>query len=171
MSRAAIALAILAFAPPASAQRGAPFEGVRSGITVDMSDGEPISFFLEISRELGLSDAQRTRLMNMRRRLRVQNEPYMEKLDSLRDLAGLELGERGGLSSDDRDALERFRTWSRPVVDSIRINNDLARAEVRAMLDESQRATADSIATEARTRRPARRDRPPGSSSIASPGM
>jgi hypothetical protein len=129
---------------------------------VDMSDGEPISFFLEISRELGLTDPQKTRLMDMRRKLRVQNAPFMLKLDSLRALAGLELGERGGLSSEDRQALERFRTWSRPVIDSIRINNDVARAEVRAMLDASQRSAADSIARDARTRRPTRRERPPG---------
>jgi hypothetical protein len=163
MSRFIVAFVVFMFALPAFAQRGAPYEGSRGGpIMVDMSDGEPISFFLEISRELGLTDPQKTRLMDMRRRLRVQNAPFMLKLDSLRALAGLELGERGGLSSEDRQALERFRTWSRPVIDSIRINNDVARAEVRAMLDASQLSAADSIARDARTRRPARRERPPG---------
>jgi hypothetical protein len=48
------------------------------------------------------------------------------------------------------------------VIDSIRINNDVARAEVRAMLDQSQRAVADSITKEASTRRPVRRERPYG---------
>ena len=163
MSRLAVALLIFAVALPASAQRGAPYEGRRGGpLMIDMSDGEPISFYLEISRELGLTDPQKTRLMDMRRRLRQQNAPYMEKLDSLRALAGLELGERGGLSAEDREALQRFRAWSRPVIDSIRINNDVARAEVRAMLDQSQRAVADSITKEASTRRPVRRERPYG---------
>jgi len=157
MFRVCVALAILLISVPASGQRGGRPEGMRGPITVDLSDGEPISFFLEISRELGLSDAQKTRLMDMRRRLRVQNAPFMKQLDSLRSLAGVELGETGGLSAADREALERFRVWSRPVIDSIRVNNDLARAEVRAMLDQAQRATADSIATEARQRTPARR--------------
>ena len=163
MSRFFVAFVVLTFALPAFAQRGAPYEGNRGGpVMVDMSDGEPISFFLFFSRELGLTDPQKTRLMDMRRRLRVQNAPFMLKLDSLRALAGLELGERGGLSSEDRQALERFRTWSRPVIDSIRINNDVARAEVRAMLDASQLAAADSIARDARTRRPAQREPRPG---------
>ena len=96
-----------------------------------LSDGEPISFFLEISREIGLNDTQRARLMDMRRRLRAQNAPFMKQLDSLRSLAGVELGETGGLTASDREALERFRVWARPVVDSIRVNNDLAQAEAR----------------------------------------
>lgn len=172
MSRLAVAVLIFAVALPASAQRGAPYEGRRGGpLMIDMSDGEPISFYLEISRELGLTEPQKTRLMEMRRRLRQQNAPYMEKLDSLRALAGLELGERGGLSAEDREALQRFRTWSRPVIDSIRINNDVARAEVRAMLDQSQRAVADSITKDVNTRRPAQRGRPPGALWMTSPRM
>lgn len=156
MFRVLVALAILFFAMPALGQRGRP-EGMRGPMTVDLSDGEPISFFLEISRELGLNDAQKARLMDMRRRLRAQNAPFMKQLDSLRSLAGVELGETGGLTAEDREALEKFRVWSRPVIDSIRVNNDLARAEVRALLDETQRATADSLATEARQRQPMRR--------------
>ncbi len=154
---AAIAItAITGIAAPLLAQRGQGegFEGPRGAVTLDLSSGEPISFYLEISRELGLSEDQKTRLMNMRRRLRVQNGPYMKQLDSLRDLAGVELGERGRLTSDDREALERFRTWSRPVIDSIRVNNDLARREVQAMLDERQRATADSLYSGLLRRRP-----------------
>jgi hypothetical protein len=156
MYRVFVALTILLFAVPVLGQRGRP-EGMRGPMTVDLSDGEPISFFLEISRELELSDAQRARLMDMRRRLRVQNAPFMKQLDSLRGLAGVELGETGGLTASDREALERFRVWSRPVIDSIRVNNDLARAEVRGLLDATQRALADSIATEARQRQPVRR--------------
>lgn len=157
MSRVFVALTVLLLAAPALAQRGRPEGGMRGPMTVDLSDGEPISFFLEISRELGLSDPQRSRLMDLRRRLRAQNAPFMKQLDSLRSLAGVELGETGGLTASDRKALERFRVWSRPVIDSIRVNNDMARAEVRALLDATQRALADSIATEARQRQPERR--------------
>jgi hypothetical protein len=157
MFRVFVVLAILLLATPALGQRSGRPEGMRGPMTVDLSDGEPISFFLEISRELGLSDSQKGRLIDMRRKLRAQNAPFMKQLDSLRSLAGVELGETGGLTAEDRDALERFRVWSRPVIDSIRVNNDLARAEVRAMLDETQRATADSVATQGRQRQPARR--------------
>jgi hypothetical protein len=156
MSRLLVALGVLLFAVPALAQSGRP-EGMRGPMTVDLSDGEPISFFLEISREIGLNDAQRARLMDMRRRLRAQNAPFMKQLDSLRSLAGVELGETGGLTASDREALERFRVWARPVVDSIRVNNDLAQAEARTLLDAAQRALADSIATEGRQRQPVRR--------------
>jgi hypothetical protein len=45
------------------------------------------------------------------------------------------------------------------VVDSIRVNNDAARAEVRAMLTDQQRATADSIGRGGGMRRPDRSDR------------
>jgi hypothetical protein len=42
-----------------------------------MSDGEPISFVLEHSSELDLSDGQRMGLINIRRRVRSNNEPFM----------------------------------------------------------------------------------------------
>ena len=168
-----VALVLLPVA--VAAQRGggaaAPFEGPRGFYTFDLSDGEPISFFLEVSRELGLRDAQKDRLMDIRRRLRSQNAPYMDKLDSLRELAGIDLGDRGGISQRDADALRRFNQWARPVVDSIRQNNDVARAEARALLDIDQRTRLDSIAAadQRRGRRPARGRRPPAGALHAPP--
>jgi hypothetical protein len=157
----AMSIAVVS-AAPLGAQTVSTRPGPGGPLTVDLSDGEPISHYLEISRELGLTDAQRTRLMTMRRQLRALNAPFMKQLDSLRDLAGVELGERGSLTADDREAIQRFREWARPVVDSIRVNNDAARAEVRAMLTAQQRATADSIGRGVGVRRPDRSDRRPG---------
>ena len=155
----------LAFAPVSgAAQRGAapPFEGPRGLYTFDLADGEPISFFLEVAHEIGLRDAQKSRLMDLRRRLRGQNAPHMEQLDSLRALAGIDLGDRNGVNQRDAEKLRRFNEWARPVIDSIRINNDVARAEARTLLDADQRKSLDSIAAlDRRRERNPRRGRPP----------
>jgi hypothetical protein len=83
----------------------------------------------------------------------------MEQLDSLRELAGVDLGDRNGINQRDAEALRRFNAWARPVIDSIRLNNDAARAEARALLDPDQRTRLDSIAAldRRRPRRPGRR--------------
>lgn len=144
----------------ASAQRGDPsFEGPRGVFTFELSDGEPISFFLEWSRVLDLTDAQRDKLMELRRRLRAETAPFVERLDSLRELAGIDMTERGRLSSRDREALARFERWSKPIADSIRVYNDAARLEARQLLAEPQRARADSLAA-ARGRGEGGRGRP-----------
>lgn len=131
----------------AGAQRGAApaFDGPRGYLTVDLSDGEPISAFIEVSRLLELSESQRKRLMEIRRLLRIQNHPLMARLDSLRQLAGVDLGDRQRIDRRDTDAIERFRAWSRPSVDSIRLNNDVARAEARSLLSGDQRRRMDSV--------------------------
>lgn len=133
-----------------AAQRGGnpppDFDGPRGVMTATLSDGEPVSFFLEIGREIGLRERQRKDLMDIRRRLRAQNAPFVARLDSLRRLAGFELGERRSISRRDADALQRFSAWARPVTDSIRLNNDIARAEARQVLDPDQRRRMDSIA-------------------------
>jgi hypothetical protein len=145
------------------AQRGAapPFEGPRGFYTFDLASGEPISFFLEVSREIGLTDAQKGKLMDVRRRLREVNAPHMRQLDSLRALAGIDLGDRNGINQRDAEALRRFNAWAAPVIDRIRVNNDLARAEARALLDADQRSRLDSIAAVDRGRRERRRPRDP----------
>lgn len=140
---------MLPFAGVVQAQRGGSppnFDGPRGFLTASLSDGEPVSFFLEISREIGLRDRQRRDLIELRRRLREQNKPFVARLDSLRRLAGFELGDRANVSRRDAEALERFTEWARPVTDSIRMNNDVARAEARTLLDADQRRRADSIA-------------------------
>ncbi len=137
------------------AQRGAApaFDGPRGYLTVDLSDGEPISAFIEISRALELTDTQKRRLMDIRRNLRVLNKPFMARLDSLRELAGVELGDRERIRRREAEALTRFNLWARPVVDSIRFNNDVARAEARGLLSADQRRRFDSIAVAGRDAR------------------
>ena len=138
------------FPVAAQAQRGAapPFEGPRGFYTFDLADGEPISFFLEVSHELALSENQRVHLMDIRRRLRETNAPFVARLDSLRSLAGIDLGDRNGINRKDAEALERFNRWARPSIDAMRVNNDVARTDARRVLDTDQRRRLDSIVRE-----------------------
>jgi hypothetical protein len=73
---------------------------------------------------------------------------------------------RGRLTARDEEALRRFQEWAAPVTDSIRLNNDGARREIRALLAESQLLKADSLNREMREqgrgRRPDDRPRPDG---------
>ena len=119
----------------------------RSGMGgLAMSDGEPISFVLEHSNELDLTDPQRTRLIEIRRLLRRANDPYMERLDSLREHVGLSLEPRfRGFDGDDRRKIEEFEALARPHADSIKVNNDGANLQMRALLDSAQLVRLDSL--------------------------
>ena len=157
-------VAFLLFPAGARAQRGGgpPFNGPRGALAFQLSDGEPVSFYLEWSRELDVTDEQRTQLIEIRRKLRLLNAPFMKQLDSLRQYAGVDLSERARLTESDREALKRFEEWARPVTESIRVNNDGARAEIRNVLQPLQLARADSINRanrELRGRRPEERRR------------
>jgi hypothetical protein len=120
-------------------RRGAP-----NGMA--LSDGEPISFILEHAQVLDLVDSQRVGLMSIRRKLRSANDPFMRQLDSLREYLGLSLEPRPrGLNDDDRKKLQKFEQMSQPITDSIRINNDAARIQARALLDSIQVVRLDSL--------------------------
>jgi hypothetical protein len=149
--------------PLAAQTRVPPDFGDRGGpLRVELEVGEPVSLFLELARELHLREPQRKQLIEIRRRLRGQNQPYMERLDSLRLLTGVELGPRRRISREDEDALARFNTAARPTLDSIRVNNDIARAEAHAALDTDQRSRMDSIVKALETDQPRRGRRRPG---------
>jgi len=160
--RRVVVIALLAIAVPftARAQRGGgapPFGGPRPEFAFDLSDGEPVSFYLEWSRELDLTPQQRRGLMEIRRRLRNQNAPFMEQLDSLREVAGIDLTSRRRVTEEDREAFRRFQLWAAPVIDSIRVNNDGARREIGVLLDARQMARGDSLARAMRDLRGQRR--------------
>jgi len=133
-----------------------------AGMGFEMSDGEPISYFLEHSRELDLTEQQRVLLMDIRRRLRQTNAPFMRQLDSLRELVGVSLEPRSRLMQSDLDALQRLEKLSAPVVDSIRANNQSAQAEARSVLLETQRTRLDSLIIAGRDSTRGRGRRPPG---------
>jgi hypothetical protein len=140
--------------------------GQREGgsLTFGLSDGEPISTFIEHTRALGLSDEQVATLMDIRRRLRRANAPFMQQMDSLRDVVGLPRETGGRMMQPDVEALQRFQRLSQPMVDSIRSNNQAAQAEARDVLVERQRVMLDSLVVAERdsSRGRGRRGRPPG---------
>lgn len=168
-------LGFVAMSPVAAmAQRGGgapPFDGPRGEYSFELSDGEPVSFYLEFSRVLDLTEAQKSGLIEIRRKLRIANAPYMQKLDSIRQAAGVNMESRGRMAPRDEQALQRFREWSAGVTDSIRVNNDGARREIRALLDDVQMARADSLNREMQEMRGRRqqgrpRSRPDGASPL-----
>jgi hypothetical protein len=157
--RLAFAALLLALLPAVSPAQGMPARdsrGPSGGLT--LSDGEPISYLLEHSSLLELSDQQKMTLMDVRRRLRRQTFVYMQMLDSIRALVGLPLG--SPLRTADREALERFQTLSQPVIDSIRVYNDAARAEARFLLDSAQVLRLDSLVVSERSPMAVRRPPP-----------
>ncbi|MBV6520764.1 MAG: hypothetical protein MNPFHGCM_00882 [Gemmatimonadaceae bacterium] len=140
-----LAIVALPLAVEASAQT-LPVRIVRRGAaTLEVTASEPISFFIEHSKDLELTDAQRDTLMALRRRLRAQNAPYVKSLDSLRGVVGLEVEPSPRANEKEREKLDRFQKLSAPFADSIRANNDVARGEAWTWLEPSQRTRVDSI--------------------------
>jgi hypothetical protein len=123
-------------------------EVVRRGTVgaVTISEGEPVSFILEYASQLKLTEEQRSALMQLRRRLRAANAPFLRQLDSLRDLTGVPV-EPTRLTGRDLEAIERFQRLAQPIVDSLRARNEVARSEARTLLLPEQLARLDSIAT------------------------
>ncbi len=111
-----------------------------------LSDGEPVSYYLEIAREIELNDKQRMRLIEIRRVLRLQNARFMSRLEEFRDLAGIDVSDKSKFTDDDLIAIQRFNAWSMVTRDSIRQNNELAHREAILVLTSAQRQEADSIA-------------------------
>lgn len=126
--------------PASVVGRGVGFGGLAVNV------GEPISFVLEYAQELDLTGEQRTQLIEVRRRLRIANAPFMKQIDSLREFVGLSLEPKSrGMTIEDRNRLQRFEQLSQPVADSIRVNNEAARMRARSFLDSVQVARLDSI--------------------------
>lgn len=140
-----------------------PLGFVTTPHSFELSDGEPISWFLEFSQPLKLTSDQKMTLIGIRRRLRSENERHMERMDSVAKSVGLHIGERTRMDEDDRRALERFNELTQPTRDSIKVNNDLARAEALTLLTAAQNKLLDSVMVDLRRgRREERGRRPPG---------
>ena len=145
-----------------------PARVVRHGSTsLEIVAGEPVSFFIEHSKELELTSPQRDSLMALRRRLRAQNAPYMHSLDSLRDVLGIELEPRSRDNDREREKMQQFQKLSAPFADSIRVNNEAAKGEAWMLLEIAQRNVVDSLVKEDRDARSRERNgqrprRPPG---------
>ena len=155
--------AVLGLTPSVLASQMMPARVVRRGeaMTFELSDGEPISYFLEHARQLGLTEEQKLSLMGIRRRLRLINAPFVRQLDSVREAVGLSLEPRLHFQDSDRQALERFQQQSRPIVDSIRVNNQAAQGEARLLLTSEQAARLEDLVRMQRDSTSGRGRRPP----------
>lgn len=145
MYRRVVLVALIALPSVVCAQT-LPARVVRRGAaSLELSDGEPVSFFIEHAKDLELTSGQRDSLMALRKRLRSQNGPYLRSLDSLRVELGIDFEPRSRVSDKEREKMERFQKLSAPFADSIRVNNDAARAEAWQMLQPDQRGRVDSL--------------------------
>lgn len=135
------------------------------GAGYELSDGEPISYLIEYSRLLELSEEQKTALMDLRRMLRAQTAPFMKQIDSVREQLGVSLEGRRWPADEEGKLRERLTQLTQPFVDSVRVRNDAARLQARGILDERQRLKLDSLVLSGRGGREGRGGRgarPPG---------
>lgn len=141
---AAVALAILAIPAAASAQRGGGMGPRQAG-----PQGNPVAPIINLRRELNLSARQLVQLDSIERTLLQRNRAVQERartrMDSLRG------------SGRGRDLTEEQRTALRARMDSLRTlrqqvvrNDSIARAQVFAVLTDSQRARVREFQAERR---------------------
>lgn len=155
-TRLALIAVGLALTPCLSWAQVMPTRVVRSANAgLELSDGEPISYLLEHSDVLDLTDAQKESLMDIRRWLRQQTAPFMRQMDSVREYLGISLERR--VRREDLETLQRFQTLTRPLTDSVRFYNDAARGEARQLLDSAQVVRLDSLVVRERSLPPVRR--------------
>lgn len=140
-------------------------------------DGQGLIRFRQ---QLGLSDAQVSRLQAIQQRTQQRNAPIMQRIDAARRQAGLpeirrrgEGGEgqqramRGGrgrdgarpqLTEQQRQAFQRFREQVRPLHEQLRQNRQSAMQEARSVLTEQQRQQVQQLMQEHRGQRGRRGD-------------
>lgn len=152
--------AVLPLALPAQVMPATVVRRGAGGGTGGATEAEPISAILELATLLDLEDSQRTALMEIRRRLRAANAPYLRSLDSLRQALSIREPGPRGMSEEDRRQLARLDSLARPFNDSLRVNNEAGRAAARRLLDSVQVARMDSALAAGRERA-GRRGAPP----------
>lgn len=143
-------------------------------------DGQGLIRFRQ---QLGLSDAQVSRLQAIQQRTQQRNAPIMQRIDAARRQAGLPeirrrgeggegqqramRGRRGGrgrdgarpqLTEQQRQAFQRFREQVRPLHEQLRQNRQSAMQEARSVLTEQQRQQVQRLMQEHRGQRGRRGD-------------
>lgn len=139
---------------------------------------------MRFRQQLGLSDAQVSRLQGIQQRLQQRNAPVVQRIDAARRQAGLPeirrgergegrkgpramRGQRGGrgqgearpqLTEQQREAFRRFREQVRPLHEQLRQNGQAAMQETRSVLTEQQRAQVQQLMQERRGQRGRRGD-------------
>ena len=133
---------------------------------------------LRYRQQLGLTDAQVSRLQSIQQRLQSRNAPIVERVEAARRQAGLpELrarrgqgeqgmqgqrrrgqgraqgGERRQLTDQQRQAMQRFREQVKPLHEQMLRNRQEAMREAQAVLTPQQRQQVQQLIQEHRGRR------------------
>jgi len=132
---------------------------------------------LRYRQQLGLSDAQVSRLQSIHQRLESRNQSIVQRIDAARRQAGVpelrarrgeggegqramrgrQRGERPQLTEQQREAFRRFREQVRPLQEQLRQNRQEAMREAQAVLTPQQRQQVQQLIQEHRGRRGGRR--------------
>ena len=134
---------------------------------------------LRYRQQLGLSDAQVSRLQSIQQRLQSRNAPIVERVEAARRQAGLpelrarrgqgeqgmqgqrrrgqrgraQAGERRQLTDQQRQAMQRFREQVKPLHEQMLRNRQEAMREAQAVLTPQQRQQVQQLIQEHRGRR------------------
>ena len=156
------------------------WENRRGGQRGERQGGYPA--LLRYRQQLGLTDAQVSRLQSIEQRLQSQNAPLVQRIEAARQQAGLpdfrarsgqrgqgeqsraqgerrngqgraQRGERPQLTEQQRQAMQRFRQQVKPVQEQIQRNRQAALRDAQAVLTPQQRQQVQQLIQEHRGRR------------------
>ena len=109
--------------------------------TRDMENISPLKLLIDKRKDLKLTDDQLRQLKDLEGTSKDQNQPLLRALDSLRK----ESRPSTRPSDDDRTRMMSVRREVTGVVKDIRTNYDASLKDALAVLDESQRTTANGL--------------------------
>jgi protein CpxP len=153
-------------------QRGA-WEDRRGGRGMQGERQGGYQALLRYRQQLGLSDAQVSRLQSIQQRLQSRNEPIVQRIDAARRQAGLpdfrarrgedgqqqramrrqQRGERPQLTDQQREAFRRFREQTKSLQEQLRQNRQEAMRDAQAVLTPQQRTQVQQLIREHRAQR------------------
>jgi Spy/CpxP family protein refolding chaperone len=185
----ALALA-LAGAPALLAAQQTPAQGRADHRGGWNQQGGRQGGYLRYRQQLGLTDAQVSRLQSIDQRLQSQNAPLVQRMETARQQAGLpdfrtrraqrgqdgqgmqgerrgqdgraQRGERPKLTDEQRTAMRRFREQVKPVQEQLQRNRQAAMRDAQAVLTPQQRQQVQQLMQEHRGARGQRQPRGEG---------
>jgi len=119
--------------------------GNKSGIKLtnrDVEDVSPIKLLIDKRKDLKLSDDQVKGVKDIEAKLKERNDPSFRALDSLRRAAQPPLHDA---TDDDRARMMEARRTFTAVVGTIRENYDASLKDALALLDDTQKTSANEL--------------------------
>jgi hypothetical protein len=170
LAGAPVVLAAQQTAPQGRADQHGAWQG-RRGMQGERQGG--YQALLRYRQQLGLSDAQVSRLQSIEQRMQSRNEPIVQRIDAARRQAGLpdfrarrgedgqqqramrrqRDGERPQLTDQQREAFRRFREQTKSLQEQLRQNRQEAMRDAQAVLTPQQRTQVRQLIREHRGQR------------------